>query len=162
MLAGKQLKDSWLENADLLWEKEAKSQVANTCPSLAEETFGTRVCLSWNEDTMRIHHPLDLKETAAQRKGEIPLINSIQPWIFPSSFAESNKSWKMRLKDPDEVRLDGRLMCLIILPMRSPARFSFMLAVPNDALSHCWKEKYIQNNSFWQYFFWEYSLLGSE
>lgn len=52
MLAGKQLKDTWLENADLLKEKEAKSQVADTCPSLAEETFRTRVCLSWDEDTM--------------------------------------------------------------------------------------------------------------
>lgn len=69
MLAGKQLKDTWLENADLLREKEAKSQVADTCPSLAEETFGTQMCLIWDEDTMRIHHPLNLKETADSEDG---------------------------------------------------------------------------------------------
>lgn len=70
MLAGEWwISNSWLENADLLREKEAKSQVANACPSLAKDTFRTWVCLSWDEDTMGIYHPLDLKETAGSEKG---------------------------------------------------------------------------------------------
>lgn len=71
ILADKQLKDSLLENTDLLQEKGAKSQVANACSSLAEETnCELELCLYWHEDTMRIHHPLVLREIAGSEKGK--------------------------------------------------------------------------------------------
>lgn len=41
----------------------------------------------------------------------------------------------VRVKDPDGIILDNVLLCLIILPIRSPALLSFMLTMPNGVLS---------------------------
>lgn len=95
---------------------------------------------------MRIHQPLNLKETAGLRKEKISFIPSTT--IISASFCRGLRRGGVvegvRAKDPEGIILGGVLTCLITLPMRNPAPFSFMLTVPNGASSRCWKEKYTQ------------------
>ena len=102
--------------------------------------------LSWDEHTMRILQPLNLKETAGLRKGKIPFI--LSTIIISASFRRGLRRGGavegVRAKDPDRLILDGMLTYITILPLRSPAPFSFMPTVPNGVSSRQWREKYTQ------------------
>lgn len=81
------------------------------------------MCSSWDRDTLRIHHALDLKKTAVLEKLE-NILYSMQPQISLHSFAEKKEVLlvvAVKVMDTDGRSLDGVWMRLTALPLGNPA-----------------------------------------
>lgn len=138
MLAENQRMQSWWENTILTSSQRRKREVKGKWLLFTHrrDLFWAWVCSSWDRDTLRIHHALDLKKTAVLEKLE-NILYSMQPQISLNSFAEKKEVLLVvvvKVMDTDGRSLDGVQMCLTAPPLGNPAWLPFTLTVPNGCL----------------------------